>query len=65
MRLTVDDVLVRVVVGVVLHALHRVRFERGVILVDQLVLADDHVLPLADQPVWEAAKRKKKIEVSL
>lgn len=54
MRLAVDDVLVRVVVGVVFDALHRVGFERGVILVDELVLADDHVFPFADQPVGEA-----------
>lgn len=65
MRLAVDDILVRFVVGVILDALHRVRLERGVILVDQLVLADDHVLPLADQPVGEAAKQTEMYEISL
>lgn len=59
MRLAVDDVLVRIVVGVIFDALHRVRLERGVIFVDELVLADDHVLPFADQPVGEAERRKK------
>lgn len=56
MGLTVDDVLVRIVVGVVFDALHRVGFERGVIFVDQLVLTDDHVLPFSDQPVGEAGE---------
>ena len=48
MRLAVDDVLVRVVVGVVLDALHRVGLEGVVVFVDELVLIDDHVLPAPD-----------------